>query len=105
MLGEQGNTHTAAHQALFRLVGEQVMEGINHLAAPPLHQLSVHRAQHQHHKFVAADSGHNVLGPEQPLDFPGSTAQRRVAEKMAVAVIDLLEIIQVAYHFNWYQAN
>ena len=52
-------------------------------------------AAENHQEFVTADPGDDILTAEELFDLPGSPGQHRVTEEMAVAVIDLLEVVQV----------
>ena len=49
----------------------------------------------EHHEFVAAEAGHEILRPQHFAQPAGDRAQRLVAAGMAERVVDLLELVEV----------
>ncbi len=56
------------------------------------------RKQADHDELVAADAGDRVAGPHRQLQLLGRGDQQLVTQRMAVAVVDRLELVEVGQH-------
>ena len=90
-----GNAHGAAQRHVLAQAPEGIGKHIDQLTAAVFQQFLIGDTPHQHHEFVAADSGNDILSPEDLPDLLCHVRQPRIAEEVTVAVIDLLEIVQI----------
>ena len=91
----KGPPHRAGQGPADQLLLEHPLKRLDQAPAALLDQLLVRDPFQKHQKLVPADAGDDVVRTEKPADLLREPGEDRVAEHMAVAVVDLLEIIYI----------
>ena len=93
VFGQEAGTDAAGHPVIV-FPELDLLHGFRQLAGL-LEQGGVGDILQKYHELIAAEPHQNVAGAEQGAQQPGKFLQDLVAEQMPVAVVDVLEKIQV----------
>ena len=98
VFGGDGNANGAAEAAIRGQRLQLAAKTVNQTLAAVPDQFHGGISLHQNQKFVAADTGNDIIRPEQPAKLGCGLAQNGVAEQMAMSVVDQLEVVQINDH-------
>jgi hypothetical protein len=95
MLGVEAHPHGGAHREAVLLQHEGLAEGLQDALHAGIDILRRFHVLQQHDELVAAQAGHGVGVAHHLLQPAGHGLQQRIAHRVAQAVVDVLEAVQV----------